>query len=386
MPLHTCIPSAHCDNRKVLHVLHTRRSELTIAWSVAAGVAAVGTYDFVNGVPPATLLGLPDDATFVLFLAAGIAAAVLATARLVRWPHSQYLRWSIAVVSLLPALLSDPTYASLIIAIPLIDIRRRDAEPIRSIRMLVLLAVTAAVVVAEDTPRVTNEIEAMLGLGIALVLVVLLGDALRQLDQALLVESELAKLAERNRIAEELHDSLGHHLLAASVQLNSAKAYEHTEPARAEAAIKHASSAIAEAISETRLIVNATRAQDDWFIEPSIRDLASRIVPPTTNMTIQMAGNHHTLQPTTRLTIYRVVQEALTNLVRHSSATAATIASQADVATVTLRISDNGTGLVTDAQKRGGLTNMRRRVENLGGAFDVESSEHGTAITAIMPR
>lgn len=368
------------------YMLHTRRSELTIAWSVAAAVTAAGVYDYSNGVPPATLLNIEDPLSFVLFLSACLAIAALSTVRMFLLPNSVALRGVIAVTSLVPALVSDPTYASLLVALPLVDIRRRDAEPKRSLRMLALLALPAGALLAEDTPRTTTEIEAMLGLGIALLLVVLLGDALREVDRAVAVEANLAKLAERNRITEELHDALGHHLLAASVQLRSAQAYESADPARASEAVAHASSAVADAMSETRLIVNATRVNDDWLIEPSIRDLAERIVPPSTTMAIQMDGNHQALQPTTRLTIYRIVQEALTNLVRHSSASAATIASRADEGSVTVKISDNGSGFLPEAEQRGGLSNMRARVENVGGEFSIESSERGTAITAVVPR
>lgn len=243
------------------------------------------------------------------------------------------------------------------------------------------------VVLTEDTPRVVTEVEAMLGLAIAFVVVILFGDALRQLDKGLAIETEIAQLTERNRIAEELHDSLGHHLLASSVQLQKAKALRESDPASSAVAVEYASQAIAEAISETRLIVDATRGNQVFRIEPSVRELARRVVPSGTAISIEISGDHDRLDATTQVAIYRVVQEALTNLVRHSSATNARIASNATANSVQLEISDNGNGFdASDSGPPGGLGNMRRRVEELGGTFNIVSALDGTSVSATVPK
>lgn len=386
MPLRTCVLRPRCDNRRVVRSLHTRASELAVAWCVAGAVVATGIYDFSTGEPAEALIDLDPTLGLALFVVACAATALLASVRTLRHSAHNGLALALALCGVAPAWLSDPTYASLMVAIPLIDIRRREAEPARTLRALALLGVVGFALVAEDTPRLLNEIEAMLGLCTTLLLVVLLGDGLRKLDEAVIIEAQLATLNERTRMAEELHDSLGHHLLAASVQLKNVDAFRTRDPERSAAAIEHASQAIADALAETRLIVDATRTEQDWHIEPSIRELADRIVPARTHMSIQIAGDHDALQPTTQLAIYRMVQEGLTNLVRHSSATVASIASRADEGKVTVEIADNGVGITDAAQLRGGLVTMRRRIEGLGGTFAIESTSAGTAIKAVVPR
>jgi signal transduction histidine kinase len=293
-----------------------------------------------------------------IFLGGCLSAAALASALTMISPGRSRLlvRTSLLVVSFVPVVFADPTYASLVVAMPLIDIRRRDTEPTRTLWSLGVVGAVSWFVMTEDTPRVVTEVEAMLGLAIAFVLVILFGDTLRQLDRALTPETELAQVTERTRIAEELHDSLGHHLLASSVQLQKAKALQESDPASSVAAVDHASQAIAEAISETRLIVDATRRNQQFRIEPSIRELTRRVVPTGTTISIEISGDHDRLDTTTQVAIYRVVQEALTNLVRHSSATNASIASNATADSVRLEISDNGNGFdATDtAPPRGG--------------------------------
>ena len=368
---------------------HTRRTELAIAWLVAAGVAAAGTYDFRQGRPPQGVFEVDAGPGLWVFLSGCFAAAALATALTLMVSDSSrvLVRTALLVASFVPVAFADPTYASLLVAIPLIDIRRRDAEPARTVWTLGVAAAVIWFVLTEDTPRVVAEVEAMLGLAIAFVVVILFGDTLRQLDKALTTETELALLSERTRVAEELHDSLGHHLLAASVQLQKAKALQSSDAASSTAAVDHASQAIAEAISETRLIVDTTRANQRFSVEPSIRELTRRVVPTGTAISIEISGDHDRLDTTTQVALYRVVQEALTNLVRHSSATDARIESNVTTDAVRLEISDNGCGFdATDATAPGGLGNMRRRIEDLGGTFKVVSALDGTAVTATVPR
>ncbi|MGH1493871.1 MAG: sensor histidine kinase [Acidimicrobiales bacterium] len=368
---------------------HTRRTELAASWLVAVGVAAAGTYDFLQGSSPGGVFGVDSDLGLWVFLLGCVAAAALATAltQVISTKSRLLVRTALLAASFVPVVFADPTYASLLVAIPLIDVRRRDPEPQRTAWTLAVVGAVTWFVITEDTPRVVSEVEAMLGLAIAFVVVVFFGDTLRQLDRALTTETEMAQLTERSRIAEELHDSLGHHLLASSVQLQKAKALQQTDPASSVAAIDYASQAIAEAISETRLIVNATRADQQFRVEPSIRELTRRVVPGGTAVTIEISGDHDRLDTTTQVAIYRVVQEALTNLVRHSSATTARIASDVTPDSVRLEISDNGSGFdATNTASPGGLGNMRRRVEELGGTFNIVSAFDGTAVIATVPR
>ncbi len=370
--------------------LHTRRTEAGFGLLVVAGVTLAGIYDVAVGEPPSGLLGLGRDVGVAAFLISCASAAVVMVV-LARGDGTlaapDPIRRSLMLMCLGPAVFADPTYGSLLMAVPLIDVRRREDEPLRSILTVSILCVVAAIVLAEDTRRTTTEFEAMMTLAIGFMAMGVLGDALRRLDVGLELERRLAAMDERNRLAEELHDSLGHHLLATSVQLQAATAFRSRDADRAETAIEHASTAVARAIAETRLIVDASRGDERFDIEPSIRELAQRILPTGTTMDIRIEGDHAELPPATRVAVYRVVQEALANLVRHSGATAASVRSSTSNDAVTIQVVDNGTGF--DAAARadaGGLANMRRRVEELGGVFGIESGLGGTTVIATVPR
>jgi len=366
----------------------TRRIHATLACAVAAGVVLVTVLDHLQGQPPAGVIDLPSSVGLTLTVLGCIAAAAIVI-RLMMFDAAQHrepLRRALVFVSLIPAVFGDPSYGSLMLAIPLIDIRREDDQPARTYWTLGILAAVAALVLTERTSAQANAFEHQIALAIVFLTVVLLGDALRSLDDSLHTERELAQLSERSRLAEELHDSLGHHLLACSVQLEKARALHSADPASSEQAIQHAARAVALAIGETRLIVDATRGDEHFEVEPSIRDLAHRIMPSGTMLDIQISGDHEEIQPSTRVTIYRIVQEALTNLVRHSAATVASITSTASDEAITISITDNGAGFDPATSDRGGVGNMRRRVEELGGEFAIDSSATGTAVTATVPR
>ncbi len=369
---------------------HTGATETWFALLVLGGVAGATVYDVSVGDPPSGVLPLGAGPGLALVLgscalAAGLVVALgrLDPAGRVESP----LRDVLLLVCLGPLLFADPTYGALAMSVPLIDRRRRDADPRRSWLSAAILIVTAAIVLLEDTRRTTIEFEAMMTLAIGFVAMGVLGDALRRLDEGVEVERRLAALDERSRLAEELHDSLGHHLLAGSVQLRTAQALRERDPAAAQVSIGHASTAVAQAIAETRLIVDASRGDERFDIEPSIRELVQRILPTGTTMEVHLDGDHDELTPATRVAVYRLVQEALSNLVRHSGATAASIRSTAGPERVTVEVVDNGVGFdVGDPGRSGGLANMRRRIEDLGGVFRVDSGLDGTLITATVPR
>lgn len=365
----------------------TRRTEVAVSWVVASGVVLAGTYDYGQGAPPEGLLVEPA-ARLGLFVAACLCAATLATVLLVAPPRRArpWLRAVVLVVSVVPAVLADPTYSSLMLAVPLIDVRRRDAEPLRTAWTVVVVGIIGWLLLSEETPRVVAELEAIFGLAISFFVIVMFGDALRQLDRGLQIETELAQLRERTRLTSELHDSVGHHLLASSVQLQKAKALRRRDADESFRAVDFAAQAVAEAISETRLIVDAGQHRRGFTMEKAIRELTSRVVPATTTVTVTMTGDHSRIDPLAQIALYRVVQEALSNVVRHAAASTAEIVSDVTAEWVRLEILDDGAGF--DARRDrsgGGLQNMRRRIEALRGSLQVTSTPGGTSVLATVP-
>lgn len=386
------------DNSVVLDTIDSsRRRELLVSLIVVVGVFGTGVYDFVAGSAPG-LFALSRPVGLTLF-GFSCLATICAAALLARSPSSDPtpIRAVLIAASLLGSIFADPSYATLLLAVPLIEIRRRGHPRWRAPATSLLLLIVVFLVLAEDTSTARNEIETRLGLAIAFLMVTVLGDALREVDRRVRTEAHLAQLTERHRLAEDIHDSLGHHLLAASVQLETARALGASDggalPQPVNAAVDNAAQAVAHAISETRLIVDFGRnrsvldGEGTMIVEPSINELARLIVPDKTTMQIEVSGNHDSLPPATQVTIYRFVQEALTNLVRHSAASVASIRSTATDESVVIEVTDNGGGFDPgEVSRPGGLANMRRRIEALGGDFEVTSTTHGTALIARVPR
>jgi signal transduction histidine kinase len=84
-------------------------------------------------------------------------------------------------------------------------------------------------------------------------------------------------------------------------------------------------------------------------------------------------------------TAYRIAQEALTNVVRHSAASHATVTVEHDADDLVVTIADDGAGIPTAASERGGLRGMRERAQLIGGALSVDSGTRGTAVVARLP-
>ena len=202
-----------------------RSTDVAVAWCVAIGVGAAGIYDFYQGQAPQGLINPGTGTALVIFLTA--CATTVGLAILTDGSESgqrRIIRRLLLLVSIVPSLVADPTYSCLLIAAPLLDVRRRDTRQVRNALTVLILTIVAVLLLTENTPRITAEIEGMIGIGIAFMIITMLGDTFRQLDQGLRTRTELAQLNERMRLAEELHDSVGHHLLAASVQLQKATA------------------------------------------------------------------------------------------------------------------------------------------------------------------
>ena len=377
------------DNTRAANCKYQFWNGNAISWWVALGVSAAGIYDFYRGQPPSGVIDLGAGPALVAFLTACIATAALATISDNTAPvRRNSIRRCLLFVSLIPSLIADPTYSCLLIAISLMDVRRRDDRLTRTILTSGILAAVAALLLTEDTPRITAEIEAMIGIGIAFLIITMLGDAFRQLDQGYAIRTELAQVSERMRLAEELHDSVGHHLLAASVQLQKATALRSSDLHGSYQSVSLAQQAISESIADTRLIVDATRANEPQFdIEASIRGMVRRMSSDGLQVTIDIQGDPSDLEQITQITLYRVIQEAFSNLVRHSCATQAEITCIIAARLATLRVIDNGCGFdPSDIGFTGGLHNIARRIENLGGILRVDSTPGTTSISVEIPR
>ena len=106
---------------------------------------------------------------------------------------------------------------------------------------------------------------------------------------------------------------------------------------------------------------------------------------------LELAPDLERMSPETETAIFRLIQEALTNIHRHSGSPRATIRIMQDAEAITVEVQDRGKGMPTttnSTRSRGigvGIQGMRERVRQLGGSFDIKSGKHGTAVVAILP-
>lgn len=183
---------------------------------------------------------------------------------------------------------------------------------------------------------------------------------------------QMAAIDERNRIARDIHDSLGHSLTALNVQLQAAVSLMMSDPARALPFLSQSQRLAATAMQDVRQSVKALREDEecDRSVEDAIASLteefrqATGIVPTTC---IQVGER---VPASISKTLYRVMQEALTNISKYASATQVQIQLIAMDELICLIIRDNGKGFDCNQDTSGfGLQGMQERIAAIDGNF-----------------
>lgn len=206
--------------------------------------------------------------------------------------------------------------------------------------------------------------------------------------------TEMGAIEERNRLAREIHDTLAQGLSAIALQLETADALleDSTKTTQVQQAIQQALSLTRINLEEARRSVLDLRAAPlegktlAMALEALIQQI--RATHPDLRLRFSVTGRDQPLPVAVEAGLYRVTQEALTNLVNHARTDRAKVKLLATPAAVTLMIEDNGCGFDPDAvgQERFGLTGMNERVKLLGGTLTVESAVRaGTVVRVAVP-
>jgi signal transduction histidine kinase len=192
----------------------------------------------------------------------------------------------------------------------------------------------------------------------------------------------LATDLERNRIARDIHDTLGHSLTSLDVQIELAQRLQATEPERAQQSIDLAKKLSAQAIDNVRQALG-TMKRSNFDLKEAIVALAEQNQP--FQIIVDLQFPQLSLQSSYQL--YCIVQESLTNIQKHAQADRVTIESKIVNNGTVLQICDNGKGFDRDRPHPGfGLRNMKERVQCLGGEFHISSNdEQGTQIKIFIP-
>jgi signal transduction histidine kinase len=279
-----------------------------------------------------------------------------------------------------------------------VGVTRRRALLAGAVAALLVAARSVAVIVANG--HVSAYSWAAPGWVVACLLAGMVIRARRQAIQAIRDRAEQAERTrdeeararvaeERLRIARDLHDVVGHSFAAVHVQARAAAALlDHDVPAakRALAAIEATSK---DSLREIRATLSALRQSAAEPVRTGPDDLAELLVP------LRAAGLEvratidalPTVPEPIGHAVYRVVQEALTNVLRHAHATTVTIVVAQRGDSLQVEITDDGTGAAyPDGTSGHGLTGMRERVAGLGGRLDAgPRTDGGWQVTARIP-
>ncbi|MEU7112845.1 sensor histidine kinase [Streptomyces sp. NPDC046182] len=197
---------------------------------------------------------------------------------------------------------------------------------------------------------------------------------------------------ERLRIARELHDVLAHSISVINVQAGVGLALLDSDPEQARTALTTIKAASKEALGEVRQVLDTLRAPGEAPRTPApgldrLPELVDQAASAGLTVEAATEGEPVALPPGTDLAAFRIVQEALTNVVRHSGSRAARVVVLYRPGTVELRIDDDGPATGGDAGGSGnGLVGMRERAGALGGTIEAGTRQDGGfRVRAVLP-
>jgi signal transduction histidine kinase len=215
-----------------------------------------------------------------------------------------------------------------------------------------------------------------------------LAQANRKLRTYALQIEDIATLQERNRIAREIHDALGHSLTAFNLHLEGALRLLDSNPVKAKTLLKEAQDLGKATLQDVRRSVSVLRTDPlhDRTLEAAVQALCADHARSTgTRPHSQLQAPDLSSAQTT--VVYRMIQEALTNIAKYANATIVTIELAQQAAQVTLKIADNGVGFSLEQTQMGfGLQGMRERIVSLDGQLEIITRPHqGCQIIATFP-
>jgi len=200
---------------------------------------------------------------------------------------------------------------------------------------------------------------------------------------------ERAVVEERLRIARDVHDITGHHLSAISLQAAGASgAWGATSDPEVGDALANIHRLTTEALGQTRRALGVLRESGPATVAPTPRlDHIEPLLEPARDaglaVDLHVEGARRPLSDELEVCAYRVLQESLTNVVRHASATAVHVQVTYDEHALTIAVEDDGAG--GSAGPGGGIEGMRERVAIVGGRFSAGPGTRGWAVQAILP-
>lgn len=197
-----------------------------------------------------------------------------------------------------------------------------------------------------------------------------------------------AREEERRRLRRDLHDGLGAQLAGLTVQTGVLRGLIGRDPAAAEELAGELRGELRTAIADVRRLVHGLRppALDELGLVGALRRLAERCGSDGLVVEVDVPGELPALPAAAEVAAYRIVQEALTNVVRHAGGRNCCVRLAVDPDALTVEVTDDGVGIAASATPGVGLSSMRERAAETGGACEVAAGpDGGTRVRARLP-
>lgn len=222
-------------------------------------------------------------------------------------------------------------------------------------------------------------------------LITKLESAQRELEAARQRDAELATLRERERLARDLHDSLGHSLVALSVQLEAIQRLYKVDADKASAQVDELKNLTRASMDDLRRSLAGLRTPGlgERKLSEALQTLSVDVAQRAyLAVTCHIHDDANQLSPVHAETLWRVAQEALANIERHAGARNVDLKLDIESQHAMLTITDDGCGFPADAENKPGhygLRGMRERVEGLGGTLTLSGNENGSRVDVSLP-
>ncbi|MEM7763418.1 MAG: sensor histidine kinase [Pseudomonadota bacterium] len=191
--------------------------------------------------------------------------------------------------------------------------------------------------------------------------------------------SEASRQNERTRIARNLHDLVGHHLTALSINLQIA---ERKTDGEAKASIQQSRALAKLLLSDVREAVSTLRDESELDFRRALDLIVENV--PQLNISLDIDSGLHIDDVEIADAVLRCIQEAITNTLRHANATMMTVKLWQHDSALRFAVQDNGSGAAA-LREGNGLTGMRERLRNVGGDIAFESSQGGFGLVGTVP-
>jgi signal transduction histidine kinase len=209
-----------------------------------------------------------------------------------------------------------------------------------------------------------------------------------ELQEASALSMRYAALVERTRLAREMHDGLGHHLTSLIVQLQALEIMLAHDPERAAGEVRGLLEVARRAMAEVRGAVDEWREDERGLGLAALQGLVSQTAARShLALTFQQEGCSTDWPVPVSAALYRIVQEGLTNIMRHAGATSATVRLEERDGRISLSVADDGRYTADTPLARGfGLRGIEERSEALGGTCTLaQNAPHGLLVRVVLP-